>query len=75
MFGPTNDAFANLPEPVKKAIANVTVLREVLKFHVLSGKLESKDIENELLLLTVLGEGVRLNTYTVAGKPVVSVLA
>ena len=72
VFGPTDDAFANLPGWVKKEIANVTVLGEVLKFHVLSGKVESKSLKNELQVPTVEGSKLRINLYTKDSKTVVS---
>jgi len=44
-------------------VANETILAEVLKFHVLSGKVPSSMIKNELLVKTVQGKSLRLNTY------------
>ncbi|RUS85629.1 hypothetical protein EGW08_006641, partial [Elysia chlorotica] len=70
VFGPTNDAFFKLPEWVKKEVANVTVLAEVLKFHVLSGKVESKSLKNELEVATVEGSKLRINLYTKDSKTV-----
>ena len=72
MFGPTNEAFSNLPEWVQKEIANVTELADILKFHVLSGKVESKSLENELQVATVEGRKLRINLYTKDTKSVVS---
>lgn len=70
VFGPTNDAFANLPDWLKKEVANVTVLGEVLKYHVLAGKVESKSLANELQVPTVEGNKLRINLYTKEGKSV-----
>ncbi|KAK3756178.1 hypothetical protein RRG08_064284 [Elysia crispata] len=70
VFGPTNEAFSNLPEWVQKEIANVTELADILKFHVLSGKVESKSLENELQVATVEGRKLRINLYTKDTKSV-----
>ncbi|GFR92084.1 transforming growth factor-beta-induced protein ig-h3-like [Elysia marginata] len=70
VFGPTNEAFQRLPEWAKQAVANVTVLADVLKYHVLSGKVESKSLKNELQVATVEGKKLRINLYTKEGKTV-----
>ncbi|KAK3776327.1 hypothetical protein RRG08_039913 [Elysia crispata] len=70
VFGPTNDAFSNLPEWVKEQISNVTVLGAVLKFHVLPGKVDSKSLSNELQVATVEGTQLRINLYTKDTKTV-----
>ncbi|RUS90995.1 hypothetical protein EGW08_001212 [Elysia chlorotica] len=70
VFGPTNDAFSSLPGWVKEQISNVTVLGEILKFHVLPGKVESKSLSNELQVPTVEGRKLRINLYTKDSKTV-----
>lgn len=68
VFGPTNEAFANLPEWAKQAITNVTVLADILKFHVVPGKVFSSSLTNDLQAATANGEKVRINLYTVNEK-------
>ncbi|GFR92078.1 transforming growth factor-beta-induced protein ig-h3-like [Elysia marginata] len=70
VFGPDNDAFANLPEWAKEMLKNVTILTDILTYHVLSGKVESKSLANELVVDTVEGKKLRINLYTVDGKQV-----
>ncbi|GFR92079.1 fasciclin domain containing protein [Elysia marginata] len=70
VFGPSNEAFDNLPEWAKKEIANVTILAEILKFHVLSGKVESKSLTNDLQVATEDGQNLRINLYDVDKKRV-----
>ncbi len=71
VFAPSNEAFAKLaPGELDLLIANPTVLAEVLKYHVVSGKVMSGDLKTETIqtLLTgktigvsVSGMGVKLN--------------
>ena len=65
MFGPTDEAFAALPEEVLNALmSNMTLLRQALSYHVHMGKFESKMIKNELKVSTLLKPAeIRLNTY------------
>lgn len=64
VFGPTNKAFEALPKEVKEALmANTTLLADVLKYHVLSGKVASSALKNELLADTVQGSKLRINIY------------
>ncbi|XP_005111513.1 transforming growth factor-beta-induced protein ig-h3 [Aplysia californica] len=63
VFGPTNQAFSNLPDDVKKLIANTTVLAEVLKYHVLAGEVKSSQLKDELVVKTVEGSPLRVNIY------------
>lgn len=65
VFGPTNQAFSNLPEWAKTLVANKTVLANVLKFHVLPGNVPSSALQDELLVSTALpGAKLRVNIYT-----------
>ncbi|CAG2230029.1 BIGH3 [Mytilus edulis] len=79
VFGPTDDAFAKLPPKVVKMLKeDKKLLADVLKFHVLSGKVYSSQLSNELTApsLNPLAK-VRINIYqggkviTATGSPVV----
>ncbi|KAK3796313.1 hypothetical protein RRG08_021337 [Elysia crispata] len=63
LFGPNDEAFRKLPDWAKKAVSNKTVLVEFLKYHVLPGLLNAKDLKNDLLVPTVQGPKVRVNIY------------
>ncbi|CAL1545485.1 unnamed protein product [Lymnaea stagnalis] len=64
VFAPTNEAFFKLPEWVQKAVSNVTILTDILKYHVLAGNVKSSALANELLVDTVLpGKKLRINLY------------
>ncbi|GFO32695.1 transforming growth factor-beta-induced protein ig-h3-like [Plakobranchus ocellatus] len=63
VFGPSNEAFNNLPDWEKKAIKDVKVLADILKFHVLAGKVMSSDLSNDLVATTVEGKKLRVNLY------------
>ena len=65
LFGPTNEAFAALPEGLVNYLKkNKTALAEVLEYHVLASKVMSTDLKNELLAPTLLkGKSVRANIY------------
>lgn len=65
MFGPTDDAFGKLPPKVVKMLKeDKKLLADVLKFHVLSGKVYSSQLSNELTApsLNPLAK-VRINIY------------
>lgn len=63
VFGPTNKAFKNIPEWLQPVLKNVTVLADVLKYHVLSGEVKSTDITDEKTAATLNGKPIRLNIY------------
>jgi len=83
VFGPTDAAFAKLPEEILRKLTNdKKLLADVLEYHVVSGKVYSSSLKNELLapsLLKVEGkvEDIRINIYgggkviTADGSPVV----
>jgi len=81
VFGPTDEAFAKLPrEVLERLMRDKTLLADVLKYHVVSGKVYSSQLSNELTapsLLTDKGMPVkiRVNIYgqkiTADGSPVV----
>ena len=63
VFGPTDTAFSLIPDWLKKAIEDKGVLAKVLEYHVLPGKVLSKDIKNEATIKTLLGKSIRFNIY------------
>ena len=63
VFGPTDTAFSLIPDWLKKAIEDKRVLAKVLEYHVLPGKVLSKDIKNEATIKTLLGKSIRFNIY------------
>nr|KAG5711389.1 hypothetical protein BaRGS_006086 [Batillaria attramentaria] len=63
VFGPTDAAFSALPSWAKEAVKNVTVLTEILKYHVLSTVAMSKDIKDEMVVDTLQGLPIRFNIY------------
>jgi len=61
VFAPTNTAFANLPDGVlEDLLANPSALRDVLLYHVASGKKNSRTLSRLTRLETVLGEDVTI---------------
>ena len=61
VFAPTNTAFANLPDGVlDDLLANPRALRDVLLYHVASGKKNSRTLSRLTRLETVLGEHVTI---------------
>ncbi|KAK3102540.1 hypothetical protein FSP39_012058 [Pinctada imbricata] len=64
LFAPTDEAFKNLPPGLAKYLENnITALADVLKYHVLSVSVFSKDITNEELAPTLEGKSIRANKY------------
>jgi hypothetical protein len=64
IFAPNNDAFSALPAATLTALGNdVTALADVLKYHVVQGKVPSSAASNELQLTTLNGDKVRFNIY------------
>jgi len=79
VFAPTNEAFAKLPPSVVQAVSNdVNLLRRVLTYHVVPGKVMSTDLSNELTAPSVEGTDLRFNIYgggrtvTVNGKKIIA---
>ncbi|XP_060597006.1 protein sll1483-like [Ruditapes philippinarum] len=79
IFAPNNDAFSALPSATLTALGNdVTALANVLKYHVVQGKVPSSAASNELQLTTLNGDKVRFNIYdhnnavTVQGSQVIA---
>lgn len=83
IFGPTDAAFAKLPKEIlDRLMKDKKLLADLLMYHVVSGKVYSSTLKNELLapsLLKVEGkvEDIRINIYgggkviTADGSPVV----
>lgn len=64
VFGPTDKAFEKLPKPfVDFLLKNITVLADILKYHVASGNVSSSDLKNDLLVPSLLGSNIRINIY------------
>ncbi|XP_076447294.1 transforming growth factor-beta-induced protein ig-h3-like [Babylonia areolata] len=63
LLGPTDVAFATVPDWLKTALENGTILTQVLRFHVLKDKLLFADITDELTAKTLQGIAVRFNIY------------
>lgn len=78
VFAPTNEAFAKLPPEVVQAVSNdVDLLRKVLTYHVVPGKVLSTDLSNDMTAASVEGTELRFNIYggktvTVNGKRVIN---
>jgi len=70
VFGPSNAAFANLPDDVRNSLSNVTVLTDVLKYHVIGGGIAySSSLINGQLVQSLNEKNIRINIYTPpAGK-------
>lgn len=61
VFAPTNDAFAKLPAGTVDTLLkpeNVEQLKGVLTYHVVSGKVLSKDLQNGQVVKTVNGQNL-----------------
>ncbi|XP_067683748.1 protein sll1483-like [Haliotis asinina] len=77
VFGPTDAAFAALSQPTKDLLNNVTILKEVLLYHVLSGVVYSTKLTNEMVAKSLSnGLPIRINIYqegkvvTAQGSPI-----
>ncbi|XP_071138666.1 transforming growth factor-beta-induced protein ig-h3-like [Mytilus edulis] len=64
VFGPTDAAFAALPPAVLNKLMNdKQLLKSVLLFHVLSGKVYSSQLTNDMTATTLNGAKARINIY------------
>ncbi|XP_033745067.1 uncharacterized protein SYNPCC7002_A0175-like [Pecten maximus] len=65
IFAPSDDAFNKLPTDVLNALSqNVSLLQEVLKYHVVRGDILSSDLINDFTLPTLLPyRKIRINMY------------
>lgn len=63
VFAPTDEAFAKIPEDqIQALLANKTQLTEVLTYHVVAGEVMSSDLENGMLVETLQGGNLSINT-------------
>jgi len=63
VFAPTNAAFAKIPKATLQAVlADKTKLTSILTYHVVAGKVMSKDVANLTEATTVQGSTVKINT-------------
>jgi len=65
VFAPTNDAFAALPNGVLENLldpANQLQLSNILKYHVVSGKVMSTDLSDGMTVATVYGPDITITT-------------
>lgn len=62
VFAPTNEAFAKLDEGVLEVLlANPTVLADLLKYHVVSGKVLSSDLSNTSVQTLLSGKSISVS--------------
>lgn len=63
VFAPTDDAFAKLPEgALDSLLKNPDALKNVLMFHVVSGKVMAADVIRLTTAKTAMGQSVRIDT-------------
>jgi len=74
VFAPSDDAFTKVPKEMLDAtMADKDKLTDILKYHVVSGKMAAKDVANEKELRTLQGgmikvdasDGVKINNSKV----------
>ena len=63
VFAPTDEAFAKLPKgTVDSLLKDKTKLTSILTYHVVSGKVMSKDVVNLKKAKTVQGQDINIDT-------------
>jgi len=63
VFAPTDEAFAKLPEgTVESLLKDKAKLTSILTYHVVSGKVMSKDVMNLKKAKTVQGQDIKIDT-------------
>ncbi len=63
VFAPTDEAFAKIPkDQIQALLANKTQLTEVLTYHVVAGSVMSSDLENGMMVETLQGGDLSINT-------------
>jgi uncharacterized surface protein with fasciclin (FAS1) repeats len=63
VFAPTDEAFAKLPEgTVESLLKDKAKLTSILTYHVVSGKVMSKDVMNLKKAKTVQGQDINIDT-------------
>jgi len=77
IFAPTDAAFAKVPAAtLNSLLADTTALADLLKYHVVVGKVMKSDVHNEQTVTTLAGTKLRVNIYghnnvvTVEGVPI-----
>ena len=64
VFAPTNEAFAKLPPSIVQALQqDPELLKSVLLYHVVAGKVQSSDLKDELVVNSVQGSALRFNMF------------
>lgn len=64
VFAPTNEAFAKLPaETLQAVLADKAKLTSILTYHVVAGKVMSKDVASLTETMTLQGKKVTINTH------------
>jgi uncharacterized surface protein with fasciclin (FAS1) repeats len=63
VFAPTDEAFAKLPKgTVESLLRDKAKLTSILTYHVVSGKIMSKDVMNLKKAKTVQGQDIKIDT-------------
>jgi len=63
IFAPTDAAFEAIPDAVKDALKDKTVLQGVLQYHVVSGKVLSSQLSNDMVVASLNKTKIRINIY------------
>ncbi|XP_060073463.1 transforming growth factor-beta-induced protein ig-h3-like [Ylistrum balloti] len=64
LFGPTDDAFFELPLDIRQALENDNQTRvEFLKYHIVNQTIHKSQLKNEATFNTLSGQPVRINFY------------
>ena len=75
VFGPTNKAFEVLPKHfTDRLVRNSTLLKELIRYHVVTSTIEKKDFKNDMLLPSMNGMDIRINIYDKVGSALVNVV-
>lgn len=63
VFAPTDESFAKIPaDQIEVLLANKTQLTEVLTYHVVPGEVMARDLENGMMVETLQGGYLSINT-------------
>lgn len=63
VFAPTDEAFAQLPTgTIEKLLGDIPQLTKILNYHVLEGKVMSKDVVNLDKVTTIEGYDLKIHT-------------
>ena len=61
VFAPSDDAFSKLPSgTVESLLEDIPTLRQILEYHVVSGKVTASDVTSLKTAKTVLGEDLKI---------------